>query len=283
MNKNETLTLWLSLGLALFAVLLLYSYTQEKSAQLTKKFGAQTTLIVAVRDINEMETLDESMLELVELPLDFAQPGYVSALEDAVGLVALAPIQKGEQILNNKIIKPGPITGLSLQVTPEKRALTLPIDDMRGVAKLVKPGDRVDILAALEKQSPAGSQKYVKTILQDVVILAAGLNIVNELPRLQEEVGSKNYIKNIRADSDFSSITIEARPKEIQDLVYILSNSPGSLFLSLRHPSDRLKPAISNVTTIESLVGRKRALASQNARSNFLRKRMPNLNSNKKR
>ena len=283
MNKNETLTLWLSLGLALFAVMLLYSYTQEKSAQLTKKFGTQTTLVVATRDINEMETLDESMLELIELPLDFAQPGYVSALEDSVGLVALAPIQKGEQILSNKIIKPGPITGLSLQVTPEKRALTIPIDEMRGVAKLVKPGDRIDILAALEKRNLSGSQKYVKTILQDVVILATGLNIVNELPRLQEEVGSKNYIKNIRAVSDFSSITIEARPKEIQNLVYILSTSPGSLFLSLRHPSDRLRPVISNVTTIDNLVGKTRALASQQARSNMLTKKAPNLNTSKKR
>ncbi len=275
MNKNETLTLWLSIGLALFAVMLLYSYTQEKSQQLTKKFGTQTTLVVSTRDINEMETLDESMLDLVELPLDFAQPGHVSTLEEAVGLVALAPIQKGEQILNNKIIKPGPVTGLSLQVTPEKRALTIPIDEMRGVAKLIKPGDRVDILAALDLRSQSGNQRYIKTILQDVVILATGLNIVNELPRLQEEVGSKNYIKNIRASSDFSSITIEARPGEIQRLVYILSTSPGALFLSLRHPSDRLKPTISSVTTIESLIGKKRALASK--RANSLRRKLPKL------
>ena len=281
MNKNETLTLWLSVGLALFAVLLLYSYTQEKTAQLTKKFGTQTTLVVSTRDINEMETLDESMLELVELPLDFAQPGSISVLEDAIGLVAVAPVQKGEQILGNKIIKPGPVTGLSLQVTPQKRALTIPIDEMRGVAKLIKPGDRIDILAALDLRSNSGNKKYVRTVLQDVVILATGLNIVNELPRLQEEVGSKNYIKNIRADADFSSITVEAPPGDIQRLVYILSTSPGSLFISLRHPSDRLKPKISDVTTIESLVGRKRALASQ--RNNSLNRRLPQLNTTKRR
>ena len=281
MNKNETLTLWLSVGLALFAVLLLYSYTQEKTAQLTKKFGTQTTLVVSTRDINEMETLDESMLELVELPLDFAQPGSISVLEEAIGLVALAPIQKGEQILGNKIIKPGPVTGLSLQVTPQKRALTIPIDEMRGVAKLIKPGDRIDILAALDLRSNSGNKKYVRTVLQDVVILATGLNIVNELPRLQEEVGSKNYIKNIRADADFSSITVEAPPGDIQRLVYILSTSPGSLFISLRHPSDRLKPKISDVTTIESLVGKKRALASQKGGS--LNRRLPQLNTTKRR
>ena len=259
MNKNETLVLWLSVGLAIFAVMLIYSYTQEKSSELTKKFGAKTTLLVASRDINEMETIDESMLELSEVPLDFSQPGYVSDMESAVGLVALAPISKGEQILSNKIIKPGPVTGLSLQVTPEKRALTIPIDEMRGVAKLIKPGDRIDILAALDVKGGGGfgGSRYVKTILQDVVILAAGLNIMNELPRLHEKVGSDDFIKNIRADADFSSITIEARPKEIQELVYILSTSPGSLFLALRHPSDRRKQDTLSSTSIEKIVGRR--------------------------
>ena len=257
MDKNETLTLWLSIGLGLFAAMLLYSYTQEKTTALTKKFGAQTTILVSSRNINEMETLDESMLDLVDMPIDFVQPGHLSTLEEAVGLVALAPIQKGEQILKNKIIKPGPVTGLSLQVTPEKRALTIPIDEMRGVAKLIKPGDRVDIIAAIDIRGPSGSTRHIKTIMQDIVILAAGLNVMNELPRLHEQVGNEDYIRNIRANADFSSITVEARPKEIQDLVYILSTSPGSLFLSLRHPSDRLKKKLAGSTTIKNLLGKK--------------------------
>ena len=274
MNKNETLTLWLSIGLGLFAVMLLYSYTQEKSAALTKKFGARTSVVVASTNINEMETLDDSMLQMVELPLDFVQPGYLVNIEDAIGLVALAPIRKGEQILNNKIVKPGPVTGISLQVTPEKRALTIPIDEMRGVAKLIKPGDRVDIIAALDMRDQSGTKKYIKTVLEDVVILATGLNIMNELPRLHEEVGSQNYIRNIRSNYDFTSITIEAKPNEIQNLVYILSTSPGSLFLSLRHPSDRAKAKknMRDAISIENIVGKKRALASQ--RSNFARKKV---------
>ncbi|MDE0150918.1 MAG: Flp pilus assembly protein CpaB [Bdellovibrionales bacterium] len=256
MNKNETLVLWLSIGLAIFAVMLVYSYTQEKSEALTKRFGAKTTLVVSTRDINEMETLDESMLELTEVPMDFAQPGHIGNIEDATGLVALAPIQSGEQILDNKIIKPGPVTGLSLQVTPKSRALTIPIDEMRGVAKLIKPGDRVDILAALDVRSRGGNTRHVKTILQNVVILATGLNVVNELPRLHEQVGSSDFIKNIRSNADFSSITIEAEPDDIQKLVYILSTSPGSLFLSLRHPNDSLvSRQVSQTTTIESILG----------------------------
>lgn len=256
MNKNETLTLWLSIGLALFAVMLLYSYTQEKSKALTKKFGAKASVVVATRDINEMETLNETMLEIIDFPADFAQPGTVSALEEVIGLVALAPISKSEQIIKNKVIQPGPVTGLSLQVTPESRALTIPVDEMRGVAKLIKPGDRVDILAAIDVRTASANKKFVKTIMQDVVILATGSNIINELPRLYESDGNKDFIKNIRAETNFSSITIEAKPKEIQDLVYILSTNPGSLFVSLRHPNDRLKRSIARTTSEENILGR---------------------------
>ncbi len=256
MSKNETLVLWLSVGLAIFSVMLIYSYTQEKSDELTKQFGTKTSVVVSNRDINEMETIDESMIQLAEIPLDFTQPGHVTDMEDAVGLVALAPIQAGEQILSNKIVRPGPITGLSLQVTPQNRALTIPVDEMRGVAKLIKPGDRVDILAVLHVQS-GGSPKHVKTVLQDVVILATGLNIMNELPRLHTSSGSKEFIENIRSKADFSTITVEATPQEIQELVYILSSSPSSLFITLRHPTDRLRANVPYTTSLEHIVGKK--------------------------
>lgn len=254
MNRNETRTLWISVGAALFAVMLLYSYTQNKTSELNKRFGAKETVVVASRDIMAMETIDETMLQTVEQPTDFIQPGAIPNPADAVGQVALAPIIKGEQLMESKILKPGPMTGLSLQVAPGKRAVTLPVDDMRGVAKLMKPGDRIDILAAIDIGNGADKRREVKTLLQDVVILATGLQISNELPRLLETRGEENYIKNIRGDATFTNVTIEASPKEAQELVYILSTSPGSLFMTLRHPSDHEKPRMPHAT-VQSVLG----------------------------
>lgn len=255
MNQNETRTLWISVGAALFAVFLLYSYTQEKSDNLMKKFGAKQRVVVAAVDIHEMATIDETMLQIVERPVDFIEPQAVSNPEDAVGQVALAPIKKDEQILESKIMKPGPVTGLSLQVSPSKRAVSIPIDEMRGVAKLIKPGDRIDLIAALDVGKGADQKREVKTIMQDVVILATGLKVSNELPRLFEASGNEVFIKNLRDDTSFSTITIEVDPKEAQDLIYILSTSPGSLFMSLRHPSDRTKNRLP-VSTVEGVLGK---------------------------
>lgn len=255
MNSNETRTLWISVFAALAAVFLLYSYTQEKSDQLTKKFGAKQQVVVAKKDIREMETVTEDMLDIKEMPVDFVQPQVVKNPDDAVGLVALAPIKKDEQVLESKVIEPGPVTGLSLQVAPSKRAITIPIDEMRGVAKLIRPGDRIDLIAALDIGQGANQRREVKTLMEDVVVLATGLKVVNELPRLYQKTGKEEFITNIRDDTSFNTITIEAGPKEAQDLIYILSTSPGSLFMTLRHPSDHTKSQLPP-STINSVLGK---------------------------
>ena len=256
MQKNETLTLWISIGTAIFAVMLLYSYTQEKSAQISKKFGAQTSIVTAVRNIGEMETLDDSMVQLKEYPSSFVQPEAMLDIEDVVGLVALAPITEGEQILRTKLTRPGPMTGLSLQVSPTRRALTIPIDEMRGVAKLLKPGDRVDVIVALDVRDGPVQRREVKTLMQDVLILATGIKVVNELPRVFEEISGENFIRNIRPATNFNSITVEADPGDIQDLVYVLSTSPGSLFVSLRHPSDHKRLVHLPTTSLRKILGK---------------------------
>lgn len=252
MNHNETRTLWISVFAALFAVFLLYSYTQEKSAELTRDFGTKRTVVVAKEDIAEMQTINETMLEMVERPEKFVEPNVVLNSEDAVGLVALAPIKAGEQVLQSKITKPGPLTGLALQVAPTKRAISIPIDEIRGVAKLIKPGDRIDLIAAVDVGSGQKQRKEVKTLLQDVSVLATGARVANELPRIFEDVGDGFNIENLRGNTEYSNITIEVSPEEAQEVIYILATAPGSLFASLRHPSDRNKfrKANTNIDTI---------------------------------
>src|SRR5690606_4135551 len=98
-------------------------------------------------------------------------------------------------------------------------------------------------------------RREVKTLMQDVVILATGLRVVNELPVLYEKMGREDFLKNLRGDTSFNTITVEASPEEAQELIYILSTSPGSLFLTLRHPSDHQKRRMTE-TTGESLLGK---------------------------
>ena len=248
-NKKETLNLWISIGAGLFATFLVFSYTQEKTQEISKVFGKKSTVLVSSKPIKEMVTIQENMVKLVEMPEKFIQPGSATSLQDVVGHVALAPIATNEQVLINKVILPGPETGLSYQVTPGKRAFSIPVNSARAVSMLLKPGDRVDVLAKVSLNQGTTQKKYIKTLLQDVVILATGSSVVRELPRIHEELGNNRLrLKNLRKEADFDTITIEASPADTQRMIYILSSNPNDVFFTLRHPSDN---QLLNIRQIE--------------------------------
>jgi pilus assembly protein CpaB len=240
MQNNETKTLWISIGSAIFAVFLLYSWSQEQKASVHKKFGAKKQVVIAAKDIIEMEPIDESMVEVSEAPEDFVQPKALQTPEQAIGQLAAAPIKKGEQILNTKLLPPGKDSGLSMQVSPGKRAFTIPANDIQMIARLVKPGDRIDLITAMDSGQGIEKKKEVRTIMQDVTVLAVGQNIVDTIPAQLEE-GSKDafLINNLRKVYNFTSVTIEVSPAEVQLLIHILNTNAGSLYATLRNPNDR--------------------------------------------
>jgi pilus assembly protein CpaB len=256
MNPNPTRTLWISLGCAIFSMFLIYSYSQEKKAEYDKKFGTPGQVVVAAEDILEMSTIDDTKLSVEERPIEFVQPGAVKDPEDVLGFVAATPIKKGEQILFNKVLEPGKNTGLSNQVSPGKRAITIPIDGVRGVAKLLRPGDRVDIITAITRKTARDSITEVKTLLQDVSILATGVRITNNIPRkLEKGAGGQEQFRNLNGDTTFTNITVEVKPKEAQSLIYTMSSSPGSIFLTLRNPNDRATSRLANAD-VNTVLGR---------------------------
>lgn len=256
--NNESRTLWISLGAGLFAAFLLYSYSQEKKAEYDKTYGTMKNVVVAKINIEEMRTIDDSMLEVIQRPADFIEPGALQDPELAVGQVAGKTIKKGEQILDSKLLLPGPETGISLQVAPTRRAVTLPVDEVRGVAKLIRPGDRIDIYAVIDSGRGIAQKREVSMIMQDVAVLATGVNVVNNIPRTVEtdNSGKNQVITPLTQDTKYSSITIEATPKEAQDLIYIISTAPTNIYYTLRNPNDRAVPPRLPSSTSDTLLGR---------------------------
>ena len=250
MNPNPTRTLWISIFSALFSVFFVYSYSQGKKQEYDDKFGTMEQVLVAKKDILEMSDIDDTMIEIVEKPRDYVEPGAFTNPEEVISSIAAVPIKKGEQILATKILRPGPTTGLALQVAPTKRAVSIPVDEFRGVSKLIRPGDRIDILAMLEEGKGMNQSYSVRTLLQDVSVLATGIKITNNIPRKLDNDG-KSYT-NLTTYTEFSTITVELDPQKAQEIIYLIASNPGSLFLTLRNPNDRTKQELA-ITTQASL------------------------------
>lgn len=273
MGQNETRTLWISIASAVFAVILLYGWAQDKRANYERKFGQTKTVVVAREEIREMDLIDESKLELVEKPADFVQPGVYQNPTDLVGQIALAPIAKGEQILDTKTVFPDRSTGLSMQISPGKRAFTIPVDEVQGVARLIKPGDRIDLIAGVDDGDGVNKVRKIRTILQNIPVLATGQSIVDNLPITIKQGDKEDYeIRNLRVQNDYASITLEVSPDEAQSLFYLLSlNAPFNL--SLRNPNDKLTEGLP-VFDINNVLNR-RPKARQPSASNLKKNTKP--------
>ena len=257
--NNETRTLWVSLGAGVFAAFLMYSYSQEKKAEYDKDFGAMVNVVVARNDINSMIPIDDTRIEVIQKPSKFVEPGAVTQSDLIIGYVSAAPIKKGEQILMNKLLSPGSETGIAIQVAPSKRAVSVPVNEVTGISKLIRPGDRVDIVAAIDVGKGATLKREVATIMTDVPVLATGINVLNNLPRLVEPDGNSNdrlNITNLTGDTKYSTITLELDPKQSQDMIYLLATNPGSIFFSLRNPNDRQNLQRLPSSTAETVLGR---------------------------
>jgi pilus assembly protein CpaB len=262
--NNRAFTI--SFVVAILAVSMVYSYVSSTEEEFRKMYGTDKTVVVAKKNIKELDILDETNLTFQNIPNKFVQPGTSNSINDFKSALAIAPINEGEQITKTKVTQLGARTGLARQIAVGKRALTVRISDESGVAKLLKPGDRVDVLSTIDP-SGSGNKLFLetRTILQDVLVLATGRYVTNTVPGILEidpyKADSKNTVK-LSEYVQYPNITLEVDPFQAQTLVYASKNL--DIYLTLRNNDDNVKEDLGK-TMMKDLMGKDGDKALQNA------------------
>jgi pilus assembly protein CpaB len=227
----------------------------DAEKRIKQDFGDEVSVVVATQDINEFDVVQASMLRVTSVPKRFAQPSSNPDPKVFEGTVASAPIRKGEQVLLTKVIPKVAETGLATQIGINFRAISLPVNDTTGVTKLIKPGDRVDVVTTVQYQVGEAQDSEVKTILQNVHVLAVGEQIQNAVPSAFEEdpLTRTRRAVNMRGSRAFGTVTVEVSPRDVQALIYVI-NSGANIFLSLRNPVDRVIASIPT-STVNDVLG----------------------------
>jgi pilus assembly protein CpaB len=133
--------------------------------------------------------------------------------------VVLSPLERGEPILRSKITGPGQRALLSSLLDEGKRAVTLRVDDVRGVAGFILPGDFVDVVLIAE-DGPPRRENYSEILLQHLKVLA-----VDQLASERQE-----------QPTVAKAVTIAVTPEQAQKL--LLATNIGKLSLILRRPEE---------------------------------------------
>lgn len=252
---NQSRAFFISLAFAFVGMGLVAFYISEQEQRLLETHGKPGYVVVAKKNINEMQPLDATMVDIKSIPATYEQPGVIKDPKDVDGMVALVPIREGEQIVVTKLAPKGAQTGLAPQVAANKRAMSIVVSDDTGVAKLIKPGDYVDVIGRVSYPGADGTrQSELKTFLQNVRILATGEIVTNNIPQVYETdpLTQKKVAVSGRGDQSFSTVTVEVTPEQAQILIYAQEES--KLYLTLRNPVDRVETQVGS-TTIDEVLG----------------------------
>jgi len=149
----------------------------------------------------------------------------------------LSPLKRGEPVLRSKITGPGQRASLASLLDEGKRAVTVSVDDVRGVAGFVLPGDFVDIVIIADDGSPK-RESYSDILLEHVKVLAI------------DQVASEGEGQPTVA----KAVTVEVTKEQAQKI--LLATNIGKLSLILARPVES-KPD-PNQRVSEKDIGRTR-------------------------
>jgi len=198
------------------------------------------SVVVARADIALGSALVPQQLEAARWPVDLVPAGAHDDAAALEGRVLRRAVAQGEPILDALLLPAGAEAALAPVITEKRRAVSVKVDPVIGVAGFVQPGARVDVFATLRRVDQSQKLPYSKLILQDVPVLA----IDQKLEEANE--GDPELV---------SVVTLEVTPEQAEQLIY--SSHEGRLQLALRSPGDREQVATNAVGVADLLPARR--------------------------
>jgi pilus assembly protein CpaB len=203
-----------------------------QQAQEPVKMGA---VVVAAKEIRAATSLTADQLVVRRWPLENRPQGSFATLEELAGRVVSLPMIAGEPILEAKLAPQGVPPGLTALLAPEKRAMTVKVDEASGVAGFLAPENRVDVLVTVDK-GDFNKDPISKLILQNLRVLGVG-------QRIDRSSGDKPQV--------VPTVTLEVAPEEGERLA--LADKEGRISLILRPQKEQEQVNTSGVRSSELL------------------------------
>ena len=202
----------LSIAAGAVAVVLAARWMGEQSSANT------TQVVVATRDLDLGAPLAATMLQSMPWPTGAVPAGSFKDGKKLEGRVVRSPVFKGEPILEGKLTPEGTKGGLPSIIPNGKRAISVKVNEVVGVAGFALPGSFVDVMINTNDNKDKAVSKIV---LKRILVLAVA----------QEANRDDTKPKVVNA------VTLEVTPEEAEKID--LARSIGTLSLVLRNPIDR--------------------------------------------
>jgi pilus assembly protein CpaB len=229
--KTRRIPLIIGLVLALGTGALLLGYLTSLRPATTA--GRTEAVLVASHDIPARAAATSDLFSIQQRDVGQVDSDAISDAKDLAGTYTLVAIPAGGVATHSKIGLASAAT-LPARLPIGMRAASISIDNVKGVAGLITPGDRVDVIAV--PSAVAGETPRGLAILRGVLVLAMGSNV--------ETVTSAPGPLSVPAPS-LSTVTLALTPDQVDRLTG--ADLTATLRLALRNPkepTDSLPPEV---------------------------------------
>lgn len=200
--------------------------------------GDFVKVAVAKQRIAPKTRMSTGMFTMQEIPSRYVNNDAVVDPADITGKLTKTSIYPGEQILKSKIRgQDDPPDELAYIIPDGYRALTVAVNEVSGLAGMIKPGDSVDVFVTFQDEVQDKEEVMTSLILQKIKVLAVDQGLDASDRREQ--------------DKENRTVTLAVTPQQAQPLV--LSAEKGSVRLMMRPPADQGTVSIPS-TRIKDLV-----------------------------
>jgi pilus assembly protein CpaB len=211
-----------AIGLLLLALLLALAAAVYAAGWVARRSDASTQVVVAAVDVELGTRLSPQMLSVLDWPNSALPPGAFTDVAKLQDRVLRVGVLKGEAVVERKLAPVGAQGGLAAVIAEGKRAMTVRVNDVVGVAGFALPGTYVDVMVNTHRDQGRGEDSQIsKTVLEQVLVLAVA-----------QEAGRDETQPKV-----VSAVTLELSPPDAEKLD--LARSVGTLSLVLRNQVDR--------------------------------------------
>ena len=213
MNRRAIAMMALSMVLGIGAVMGAARVMSARAAT------ASARIVVAAKDLPPGTRLSAEHLTLTSWPVGTPLAGAYKDSKLLDSRVVNTSVPRGTPIVEAKLAPPGARGGLSAVIAEGKRAMTVKVNEVVGVAGFALPGNLVDVVL---NTKGADAAPVSKIVLEQIMVLA----IAQEASR--DDAKPKVV----------SAVTLEVTPQQAEKLD--LGRSIGTLSLVLRNQGDHL-------------------------------------------
>jgi pilus assembly protein CpaB len=235
-NLRAMTMLLAAVALGLAAVVLASRWLLDKSA------AGSARIVVAAGDVSLGQRLAPEMLTLAEWPAGGLPQGHMLDPAKLGGRVLKTSLLRGEPLTEAKLAPLGTLGGLSAVIAEGKRAITVRVNDVIGVAGFALPGNFVDVIVSTQKDASAtagadsSKEPFIsKIVLERMLVLAVAQEVSRD--------DTKPRVVN--------AVTLEVTPEQAEHLD--LARSVGTLSLALRNQVDPNKAVTLGATKLTLL------------------------------